>query len=77
MKYWIKDMLERAIKTFFETFLATIGVVLVLDDMPWVTVVIVSISSTLLSMLTSVCSKYATGKNSTSLIKEGNENEIN
>ena len=70
MKYFLKDMRERAIKTFIETLLATVGVVIAIDKVPWITVVIVSIGSTLLSMLSSVCSKYATGKDSASLVKQ-------
>ena len=70
MKYWIKDMIERAVKTFLETLIATLCVAAVVDAMPWITVAIVSIGSTLLSLPSSVCSKYATGKDSVSLIKE-------
>ena len=73
MKYFLKDMSERAIKTFLETFLAMLGAVLVIDEMPWVTVIIVSVGSTILSMLSSICSKYATGKDSASLIQEDKE----
>ena len=69
MNYFLKDMGERAIKTFFETAIATLGVVLVIDEMPWVIVLIVSLSSALLSMFTSACTKYITGKDSASLIK--------
>ena len=70
MKYFIKDMRERAIKTFLETFIATLGVTLAIDEVPWVTVLIVSIGSMLLSLLSSTCSRYITGKDSASLIKE-------
>ena len=70
MNYFLKDMGERAIKTFLETAIATLGVVLVVDDMPWVAVLIVSLSSALLSMFASACSKYITGYNSASLVKE-------
>ena len=77
MKYFLKDMSERAIKTFLETFLAMLSVVLVIDEMPWMSVLIVSLGSTLLSLLSSVCSKYATGKNSASLVKEEKESESN
>ena len=40
MNYFLRDMLERAIKTFLEAAVATLGVVLVIDDMPWVAVLI-------------------------------------
>ena len=71
MKYFLKDMAERAIKTFIEAGLATTGVVLAVDDMPWIAVAIVSLSSMVLSMFASACSKYVTGKDSASLVKEG------
>ena len=73
MKYFLKDMLERAIKTFVEAGLATAGVVLAIDDVPLIAVAIVSLSSMLLSMFASACSKYITGKDSASLVKEGEE----
>ena len=66
MKYFAK----RAIKTFLETFIATLCATAIIDSLPWITVAIVSIGSALLSMLSSVCSKYATGKDSASLVKE-------
>ena len=70
MKYFIKDARERAIKTFLETFIATLGVTLAIDEVPWVTVIIVSIGSMLLSLLSSTCSRYITGEDSASLVKE-------
>ena len=74
MKYFIKDALERAGKTFLEAFITTACAAAIIDSLPWIAVVIVSIGSTLLSLLSSTCSRYITGNDSASLIKqEGKE----
>ena len=70
MKYFLKDMGERAIKTFLETLIATACVVAIIDELPWLSVAIVSIGSALLSLLSSFFSRCVTGKDSASLIKQ-------
>ena len=74
MRHFLKDTLERAAKTFIETLLAAICAALAIDDVPWITVAVVSIGSTLLSLLSSVCTKCATGRDSASLVKEEKQN---
>ena len=73
MTYFLKDALERAIKTFFEAFITTFCMAAIVEAMPWMSVVIISIGSALLSLLSSVCCKYATGNDSASLIKRTGE----
>lgn len=51
---WIKAAGIRAVKTFAQTMLATIGTTAVLEDVNWAVVISASILAALLSILTSV-----------------------
>lgn len=53
-KQFAKAAIVRAIKTMAQTFIATIGVVTVLSDVNWVTVISASILSGILSIVTSI-----------------------
>ena len=59
-KEWIKAAAIRAIKTFFQTFIATVGMtvatgdVMVLSDVAWMTVFSASALAGILSIATSV-----------------------
>ena len=51
---WIRAAGIRAVKTFAQTMLATIGTTAVLEDVNWAVVISASILAALLSILTSV-----------------------
>ena len=51
---WIRAAAIRAIKTFAQTMLATIGTTAVIEDVNWKIVVSASLLAALLSVLTSV-----------------------
>lgn len=53
-KKWLKCALVRAIKTFFQTFVATIGTAVVLSEVNWATVISASVLSAILSIATSL-----------------------
>lgn len=54
IKTWLKSALIRAIKTFCQTFLATIGTgVVLLDQVNWVATLSASTLAFILSLLTS------------------------
>lgn len=51
---WIKAAGIRAIKTFAQTMIATIGTTAILEDVNWAVVISASCLAALLSLLTSV-----------------------
>ena len=51
---WVKAALIRSMKTFFQTFSATIGVSATLNGIDWVTVISASIMAALLSIIMSM-----------------------
>lgn len=51
---WIKAAGIRAVKTFAQTMIATIGTTAVLEDVNWAVVISASILAAVLSILTSV-----------------------
>lgn len=51
---WIRAAAIRAIKTFAQTMIATIGTTAILEDVNWAVVVSASLLAALLSLLTSV-----------------------
>lgn len=51
---WVKAALMRSMKTFFQTFSATIGVSATLNGIDWVTVISASIMAALLSIIMSM-----------------------
>lgn len=51
---WIKAAGIRAIKTFAQTMIATIGTTAILEDVNWAVVISASLLAALLSLLTSV-----------------------
>ena len=51
---WIRAAGIRAVKTFAQTMIATIGTTAVLEDVNWAVVISASILAALLSILTSV-----------------------
>lgn len=53
-KTWFKAAGVRAIKTFFQTFVATVGTSMVITDVDWKTVLSASILAAVLSMGTSL-----------------------
>ena len=71
MKYFLKDMLERAIKTLLQALAASGGAALLFDEIPWLMAIVLPIVCALLSMFTSLCCRCLTGKDNASLISEG------
>lgn len=53
-KEWWKEAGTRAIKTFFQTFVATIGTAFVIEDVNWIMVLSASALAGLLSIATSI-----------------------
>ncbi len=53
-KTWWKAAGIRAIKTFFQTGVATVGTAIVLSDVDWMTVISASALAAVLSMATSL-----------------------
>lgn len=53
-KKWVEASLIRAIKTFFQTFIATIGSAMVISEVDWKVVFSASILAGILSLGTSV-----------------------
>lgn len=51
---WIRAAAIRAIKTFAQTMIATIGTTAILKDVNWAVVISASLLAALLSLLTSV-----------------------
>lgn len=51
---WIKAAGIRAIKTFAQTMIATIGTTAILEDVNWTVVISASLLAALLSILTSI-----------------------
>ena len=54
MMTWTKAALIRAIKTFFQTFVATIGTTAVLSEVQWKVVLSASALAAILSLATSL-----------------------
>ena len=69
---FLKDMLERAIKTFAQTLLALVTVVVMsgggLHDVNWVSALSISLLATLASILTSLASSTVRESDSASLV---------
>ena len=69
---FLKDMLERAIKTFAQTLLALITVVVMsgggLHDVNWVSALSIGLLATLASILTSLASSTVRSSDSASLV---------
>lgn len=55
MKKFLKAAVIRAVRTFAQTAIATIGTSVVLADVRWPMVVSASVLAAILSLLTSVC----------------------
>ena len=53
-KKWLEASLVRAIKTFFQTFIATIGSAMVLTEVDWWVVLSASVLAAILSIGTSI-----------------------
>lgn len=53
-KKWFEASLVRAIKTFFQTFIATIGSAMVLTEVDWWVVLSASVLAAILSIGTSI-----------------------
>jgi hypothetical protein len=51
---WFKAAVIRAIKTFAQTMIATIGTSAIIEDVNWTVVISASVLAALLSILTSV-----------------------
>lgn len=69
MKRFIRCAMIRALKTFCQTLLATIGTSIVLSDVDWLTVLSAAALASVLSILTSIC----TGLPESEVI-DGNDN---
>lgn len=52
---WFKAAAVRAVKTFAQTAVATIGTATVMGGVDWLTVISASVLAALLSVLTSLC----------------------
>ncbi len=70
MNKFIKDMMERAIKTASETILATLGTTTVFGQTDWKITGLIAIGSTLLSIVASLLSKNIGNKNTAGLVKK-------
>ena len=53
-KKWWKAAGVRAVKTFFQTFVATIGTAIVIEDVNWIAVASASTLAAILSLATSL-----------------------
>jgi hypothetical protein len=53
-KKWWKAAGVRAVKTFFQTFVATIGTAIVIEDVNWIAVASASTLAAVLSLATSL-----------------------
>ena len=69
MKKFIKDMLERAIKTAAQVAIATIGTSVTLGEVNWLVVASTVGLATVLSILSSLASRSIGDSDSASLIK--------
>jgi hypothetical protein len=75
MKKFLKDMLERAIKTAAQTAIATIGATATFGSVDWKIVGSTALLATITSILTSIVSKNIGDSDSASLIKSENGDE--
>jgi hypothetical protein len=69
MKKFMKDMLERAIKTAAQTAIAAIGTSATIGEVNWSVVISTVAIATALSILTSIASKPIGDSDSASIIK--------
>lgn len=71
MKEWIKAAGIRAIRTFAQTMVATIGTTAVMSEVNWQMVISASILASLLSLLTSVAGLPELGKQTEEVESDG------
>lgn len=69
MKDFLKDMAERALKTFCQTLVATIGTTTAFGEVDWTIVLSTSGLAALVSMLTSIGSYNFGDKGTASVVK--------
>lgn len=69
MEPFFKDLLERAIKTFAETMVASLGMAVAMEDVDWLHALSVSTLATILSVLLSFASIDIGDKDTASVIK--------
>ena len=53
-KEWLKAAMIRAVRTFCQTMIASVGCAVVLEDVNWVTALSASLLAAILSILTSI-----------------------
>ena len=70
MTYFVKDTIERAVKTFAQTLLASLAVATTLADVDWKTALSTSVLAALISILTSIASGGIGDKDTASIIKK-------
>ena len=73
MKAFIKDTIERAIKTAAQTAVAAIGTSTVIGTVDWRLVASTATLATILSVLTSIASKPIGNNDSASIVNKGDE----
>lgn len=70
MSYFLKDLIERAVKTFAQTLLASLTIATTLSDVDWKTALSTSLLAAIISILTSIVSAKFGDKETASIIKK-------
>lgn len=74
-KAFVKDMLERAVKTFAQALLAVLTIATTLNEVDWGYALSTSTLSALISVLTSVISSDFGDHNSASLVNQDTDED--
>ena len=69
MKNFIRDALERALKTAAQVAIASVGTAAIVGDVDWLRAGSMVLLATILSLLSSIASMRITGGDSASLVR--------